>query len=178
MCVIYDEMMCADRFGLGWAHDVFNVACYIFMHFSCIHTFIFLYFDIELFGAFLFFPLSLSLVVLWHLSENLLRPGTLFVPRHLLLIPLHLMSSSGMIKPVRTFWRTFPDKAFIWNAKSSYQIFPILTFPLSSTVGVRSHCMASQSLALPWSYRSFTPTYTILTIMYLILSLAFEVRAL
>ena len=125
-CVLYDEMMCADRFGLGWAHDVFNVACYMFMHFSCIHTFISLYFDIELFGTFLFvllslsLSLSLSLVVLWHLSENLLSPGTLFVPRHLFLISLHLMSGSVMIKPVRTFWRTFPDKAFIWNAKSSY----------------------------------------------------------
>ena len=27
-----------------------------------------------------------------------------------------------MIKPVRTFWRTFHDEAFIWNAKSFYWI--------------------------------------------------------
>ena len=62
MCVLYVETMCANKFGLGWAHDVFNVACYMFMHFSCIRTFISLYYDIELFGAFLFVPLSLSFV--------------------------------------------------------------------------------------------------------------------
>ena len=46
-------------------------------------------------------------------------------------------------RPVQTSQRTFLDKAFIRNAKSSYWIFPILTFPLSSTVGVGSHFMAS-----------------------------------
>ena len=76
------------------------------------------------------------------------------------------------------FRRTFVDDAFIQNTKSSYRIFLILTFPLSSTVGVGSHCMASQSRALPWSYRSFTPTCMDLTILYLISSLVFKVRAL
>ena len=31
--------LCADRFGLGWAHDAFYFACHMFMHFPCIHTF-------------------------------------------------------------------------------------------------------------------------------------------
>ena len=54
-----------------------------------------------------------------------------------------------MIKPVRTFWRTFLDEAFIRNVKSFYQIFLILTLPLSSTIGVGSHCVTSQSLVPP-----------------------------
>ena len=81
-------------------------------------------------------------------------------------------------RPVQTSQRTFLDKAFIRNAKSSYWIFPILTFPLSSTVGVGSHFMASWSLVPPWSYRSFTPTCTNLIILYLISSLVFGVRTL
>ena len=35
MCAI---CLCADRFGLGWAHDAFSFACHMFMHFSCIRT--------------------------------------------------------------------------------------------------------------------------------------------
>ena len=31
-------MLCVGRFGLGWAYDVFNVACHMFMHFSCTRT--------------------------------------------------------------------------------------------------------------------------------------------
>ena len=33
MCAIFVAMLCAGRFGLGWAHDVFVFACHIFMHF-------------------------------------------------------------------------------------------------------------------------------------------------
>ena len=125
------------------------------------HTYRFCFYHIyiKLFGTFLFVPFSLFLllVALWHL-------GTFFVLGHLLLLLLltllHLMSGSMMIKPVRTFRRTFHDTVFIRNAKSFYWIFPILTFPLSSTVGVKSHCVASRSLVLSWSYRSFTPTCT------------------
>ena len=99
----------------------------------------------------LFHSLFLSLVALWHLNENPLHPRTLFVPRHLLLIPplflLLLTSNFVMIKPVRTLWRTSHDEAFIW-------IFPILTFPMSSIVGVGSHCVESRSLVPPWSYKN------------------------
>ena len=154
--------------------DVFYVAYHMHMHFSCIHMFIPLFFwywsVLVLFCLFL----SLSffwLVALWHLNENPLRPRTLFVLGLLLLLPLtlfHLTSSSVMIKLVRTFQRTSHDEAFIQNAKSFYWIFPILTFPLSSTVRVGSHCVTSQSLVPPWSYRSFTPICTDLILQYLI----------
>ena len=43
MCVLYVEMLCASRFGLGWGHNVFIVACHMFMHFSCICTILFFF---------------------------------------------------------------------------------------------------------------------------------------
>ena len=132
-------------------------------------------------GAFLHVSFSLSffwLVALWHLNENSLRPRSIFVLGHLLLLTILLLFGSVMIKPERTFWRTSHDEAFIRNAKSFYRIFPILTFPLPSAVGVRSHCVASQSLVPLWSYKSFTPICTDLIILYLSLSLALEVRKL
>ena len=153
-------MKCAGRFGFGWAHDVFKFAYHMFMHFSCIRTFIYLYFDIDLCWCF-FACLSLSwLVALWHLNENPLHPRTLFVLGHLPLILPPPMSNSMMRRPSRTSRRTFHDATFIQNAKSFYRIFPILNFPLSSTVEVRSHCVASRSLVPLWSYKSFTPTFT------------------
>ena len=154
------------------------------VHAFFIHTYqlCFHLFDIKLLGAFLFVPLSLSffllLVALWHLCENLPHPRALFIPRHLTMILLLHTIGSVMIMPVRTFRRTFHDMAFVRNTKSSYWIFPILTFPLSSIVRVGSHCVASRSLALLWSYKSFTPTCTDLNTLYLSLSLAFRVRAL
>ena len=112
-----------------------------------------------LFGTFLIVSLSfslslpLTLVALWHLNVNPFRPGTFFIPRHLLLllhlIPLHLISDSMMRRPNRTSQRTFHDETFIRNTKSFYQIFLTLTYPLSSTVKVGSHYVASRSRALP-----------------------------
>ena len=67
MCAIY---LCADRFGLGWAHDAICSACHIFMHFPCIRTFFSLYLQLLLLlGSFLivfffsFFPLFLFTLV-------------------------------------------------------------------------------------------------------------------
>ena len=124
---------------------------------SCIfHAYIpsFPYILILNFLVLLCLSLSLSLsFVSWHLNENPLRFGTLFVLGHLLLLPplilLHFTSGSIMIKLVRTFRRTSHNEAFIRNAKSFYQTFLMLTFPLSSTVKVGSHCVASWSLVLP-----------------------------
>ena len=188
MCASHVEMMYVGRFGLGYAHDVFTFSCHMFMHFSCIHTILVFLIDINCvwyFSTCFSFSLSLSffqLVALWHLNVNSLYLWTLFVPRHLLLLPLlilhPLMLGSVMIKPIRTFQKTFNNATFIWNTKSFYQIFSILTFPLSSIVGVGSHYVASRSLVIPWLYRSFTPICMDSTILYLILSLAFEVRAL
>ena len=130
----------------------------MFMHFLSIRTFIYLYFDIDLCWCFskslsLSLSFSFSLVTLWHLNENPLRLGTLFVLGHLFLLPplilLHLTFGSVMIKHVRTFRRTSHDATFIQNAKSFHQTFPILTFLLSSTIEVKSHCVASWSPVLP-----------------------------
>ena len=153
MCVYFVAMMCADRFGLGWAHNAFYVAYHMLMHFHAyIPSFIFILILILLVLFWCFFlSLFLSLVALWHWNENPFHSRTFFVLGHhlLLLTPLLLTYGSVMIKSESTFRRTFHDKAFIWNAKSFYRIFPILTFPLSSTVRVGSHCVASRSLFLP-----------------------------
>ena len=133
---------------------------YVHSFFMHTYQFCFYHIDIKLYWFFsacfslsLSLSPSLSLVALWHLNRNPLHPETLFVLGHLLLllllILLHLTFGSVMIKPIRTFQRTFHNTAFIRNAKSFYRTFPILTFPLSSTIGVRSHCMASWLPILP-----------------------------
>ena len=180
MCDYYVEMMCAGRFGLSWAHDVFTVAYHMLRH-TYLYLFIFLYWSVWCFSACPLLSLFLLLVALWHLNENPLLLGTLFVPGQLLFLPplilLHLTSSFVMIKPIKTFRRNSHNEAFIRNAKLFYQTFSILIFPLSSTVGVGSHYVASQSLVSLWSYKSSTPICTDSIIQCVILSLAFEVRA-
>ena len=177
------KWLCVGRIGLGWAHDVFTIAFHMLMHFHPYVPYI-LYIFIYWLWLVLFcvsFSLSLSffrLVALWHLNENLLRPGTLFVSGHpLLLILLPLIFGFVMIKPNRAFQRTFLDKAFIWNAKSFCQTPLTLTYPLSFTVGVGSHCVMSWSLVHPCLYMSSTPTCMDLIIQYHSLLLAFEVHA-
>ena len=152
--------------------------------FSCIRTFKFLYllYCILLVLFWLSLSLFLMLVVSWHLNVNPFHPRTLFVSGHLLLLllltPLHLTNSSVMRRPNWTSRRTFHNEAFLQDSKSFCQIFLTLTYPLSSTVGVRSHYVASQSRALPWSCRSSNPICTDLIILYPSLSLAFRVYAL
>ena len=153
-------LICCVLLGLDWAESMMflylHVICScIFMH-AYLHFFMFLY--IDLFVVFLHVSLSPSLsffllVASWHLNENPLCPRTLFVLGHPLpLTPLLLLFGSVMIKLERTFQRTSLDEAFIRNAKSFYRISLILTFPLSFTVRVGSHCVASRLRALPWSY--------------------------
>ena len=134
-----------------------NFAYHMFMHFHAYEPYCFYLLILNMFGAFLILSLSLSLslslplalVASWHLNVSPFRPGTLFILGHLPLILLLLIFGSVMRKPVRTSWRTFLDEAFIWNAKSFCGISLILTYPLSSIVGVGSHCVASWSRALP-----------------------------
>ena len=180
MCVI---CLCADRFGLGWAHDAISFACHMFIHFPCIRTsFQYTWYIWNCLGLFwLSFFLSLSVSLhyscLWHLSVNPLQPGTVFVPvllHHLIL--LYLISGFVMMMPLRHFQRTFLDEAFIRNAKSSWWILQTPTFPLSFTVGDGSHCVTSQSPVLSCLSRSFTPTCTGLIGQYLFSSLVFEVH--
>ena len=124
--------------------------------FSCICTFNLLYSFILCcwyFSDCLFLSpsLSLSLSCVCHLNANPLHPGTLFTPGRLLLLlltPLHLTYSSVLRRLSRTSQRTFHDEAFIQNAKSFCQIFLILSYPLSSTIGIGSHCVASRLHAI------------------------------
>ena len=188
MCVYFAARLCAGRFGLGWAHDMFKFACHMFMHFHayvpssfyiCYIVFCWCFSDCLSLSPFL--SLFLTLVASWHLNVNPFCPETLFVSRHLLLLllltPLPLTYSSVMRRPNWTSWKTFHDMAFIRNTKSFCQISLTLTYPLSSTIGVRSHFVVSQSRALPWSYRNSTPICTNSITLYPSLSLAFRVYA-
>ena len=166
--------LCAGRFGLGWAHDAITVAYHMLMHF---HAYVlynrYILYIFELFWDFseCFFlpPYSLVYVsVSWHLSVNLLYPRTLFISRHLLLL---------LRMPKRTSWRTFLDEAFILNAESLCQTSPTLTYPLSFTIWVGSHCVTSRSHVHPCWSKSFTPTCMDSIIQYLSLLLVFEVHA-
>ena len=181
MCAI---CLCADRFGLDWAHDAISFAFHMSMHFPCIRT-LFQYtcytwncLGLFWLSLFLFLSFCLRYSCLWHLSVNPLQLGTLFVPEllhHLIL--LCLIFGSVMMMPLRHFRRTFLDEAFIRNAKSFCRILPTPTFPLSFTVGDGSHCVMSRSPVISCLYRSFTLTCTRLIVQYLFSLLVFEVRA-
>ena len=156
-CVLY-LLQCCVLVGLDWAkpmmHLFLHVTCHMFMH---SHAYVPSILYILIYLLFWYFsdclPLFLSffhLVASWNLNENLFRPRILFVLGHLLpLTPLHLTFGSMMRRLVRTSRRTFPDEAFIRNAKSFYRTSPILIYPLLFTVEIGSHCMASWSLVLP-----------------------------
>ena len=184
MCVYFVAMLCADRFGLGWAYDEFKFACHMFMHFHAYIPSCFYHLILQLLGTFLIvslsFSISLSCVSCFMapkrkstLSKNPLHSGASSP------LILHLLLFSSMIRePVRTSWRISLDEAFIRNAKSFYRFSLILTFLLSSTDEVRGHCVTSRSLVPPWSYKSFTPICLGSILLYLISFLAFEVCAL
>ena len=124
-----------------------------------------------------FLSLLFTLVASWQLNISLLRLGTLFVSVHPLLLMLFPhMFGFVMIKPDRTFRRISLDEVFIRNAKSFCRTSLTLTYPLSFTIVVGTHCVMSRSLVHPCLYRSSTPTCMDLIIQYLSLSLAFEVR--
>ena len=171
MSAVYVELLCVVKFGLGWAHDVFYVTYHMLMHFNAyipLIIYILIYWFVWCFFACLFLSPSLFLTLVCFMapkckstsSQNSFRSGA---SSSILSPP---MSGFLMRRPSRTSWRTFHDETFIWNAKSFYWIFLILTFSLSFTVGVGSHCVASRSLVPLWSYKSFTPIRT-----YLILQL-------
>ena len=136
--------------GLDWAKPMI----FLLLHVTCsciFHAYIQFFFFISILLILICVGTSLSLslswlVALWHPNVSLLRPRTLFILGHLLLILPPLTFGSVMRRPVRTSQRTFHDEAFIRNAKSFYWTFPIPIFPLSSTVGAGSHFVASRSL--------------------------------
>ena len=115
---------------------------------------------------------------LWHPNASLLHYGTLFVMGHPLRLILFLHPFDSVMRMLEgTSMRTFLDKAFILNAKSSWRTSPTLTYPLSFTVGVGSHCVTSRPpVHLCWS-RSFTLTCMDAILQYLFFRLTFEVHA-
>ena len=167
--------LCAGRIGLGRVYDEISFACHMFMHSPCIRTlFQYTCYIWNVFGTFLIVSFSPYLFYFCPL-----RPRTLFLLwHHLRLILLLLISGSVMSKPERTSWRTSLDKVFIRNAESFWWTSPTLTYPMSFTVRVGSHCVTSRSLVLPCWFRSLTPTCMDSIFQYLSFILAFEVRAL
>ena len=136
---------------------------FLLLHVTCsciFHAYVPIFVFLLILNVFGTFPRVLSFSLSLFLSVNCsIAPKCKYTPSR---NPLHFrasfsspllilhppMSSSMMIKPIRTFRRTFHDVAFIRNAKSFYWTFLILTFPLSSTVKVGSHCVASDHLSL------------------------------
>ena len=171
-CVIYMLNDCV-LLGLDWVEPMMYLSLHvtysrIFRAYIPSILYILIYWcSLVLFCVFLSLSLSLSLSLALACSMapkckstpswNPLRSGA---------------SSSSPFDPTLSHVQFHDDKArkdflenfFRWGIHLErqviYRIFPILTFPLSSTIGVGSHCVASRSRALPWSYRSFTPTCT------------------
>ena len=143
--------------GLDWAKPIMQFPLHITC--SCISMKMFFLFTIFWyiwtawdFSNFLFLPLSLSLTLLftlvrqWHQNVSLLHPETFFILGHrLLLIQSFLLFDSMMRMPKKTFRRTFLDEVFIQNTKSFFRTSPTLTYPLSFTVMVGSHCVMPRS---------------------------------
>ena len=126
-------------------HEYVLYILYILIYLNCFRTFLIVS----------FFPRPPhSLVYVnasWHQNVSLLRPETLFVLGHLLLLLILLphTSSSVMRRPKWNSLSTSLDEEFIQNARSSCQTSPTLTYPLSFTIGVGSHCVTSWSLVHP-----------------------------
>ena len=134
--------------GLDWVEPMISLLLHVTC--SCIfHAYVPFFFFLLILCLVIFclsLSLSLSVICSWHQRRtSLLHPGTLFILGHLLLILLLLLFGFVMIKPFRTFWRTFHGMAIIQNAKSSFRTFLILTFSLSSIVGVGSPFVTSRS---------------------------------
>ena len=88
MCVYFVAMLCAGRFGLGWAHDEFIFACHMFMHShayvpSILYILIYL-----LFGTFFIVSLSFSPSYV----SCVMAPKRKFIPSR---NPLHSGASSS-----------------------------------------------------------------------------------
>ena len=156
-CVLY-LLQCCALVGLDWVEPMMYLCLHV--TYSCIfmHT----YLSVSVFvifyhvDAFLIVSLSLllslflTLAASWHPNANLLHPRTLCVMGLLLLLILPLLLFGSMMRrPIRSSWRTFLNKAFTQNAKSSCQISLTLTYPLSSTVRIGSYYVASRSHVPP-----------------------------
>ena len=188
------KWLCSGRIGLGWAHDVFTIAYHMLMHFHAYVPYI-LYIFIYLLYLVLFcvcmcvcvcvsfsLPLSLFLVYVSCVmtlkrkstpSRNPLRSGasTSFDPT-----PSFVWFRDD--KALQDFSENFSRWGVHSERQSFYHTSPTLTYPLSFTIGVGSHCVTFWSFVHSCWYRSSTPTYMDLIIQYLFLLLMFEVRGL
>ena len=156
--------------GLDWVKPMMNFSLHV-TYLCMVHTYI--PFLSHFFGTlcwwcfFVWIPLS-QIVCAWHPSVKLLRPRTLFVPGHLLLILIPFMSSSVMRSPIRTSQRTSPNVVFIQNATWFYQIFPILIYQLSFTSEDGNLYVRYPWVIPPWSYKSSTPICMVLIHLFLV----------
>ena len=124
MCAI---CLCADRFGLGWAHDAFYFACHMFMHFPCIRTL-----------------LSIYLILLMLLGTFLIDCSSLFLPLFLFTLVVSMApkckstlarnplsySASSSTKPFPSnigfhdddAFKAFLENFFRWDIHSERQV--------------------------------------------------------
>ena len=73
MCDYYVKLLCAGRFGLGWAHDVFKFVCHMFMHFHAYVPSIFyilLYWFVWCFSTCLTLSSSLFLTLVYFMAPK------------------------------------------------------------------------------------------------------------
>ena len=105
--------MCADRFGLGWAHDEISFACHMFMHFPCIRIIFSLYLlYLKFLGTFLIVFLSLPLFLFTLVVS--MTPKRKSTPAR---NPLHSGASSSSDPTLSHIWFRDDDafKAFSEN---------------------------------------------------------------
>ena len=104
MCAVYVELLCAGRFGLGWAYDAFIFACCMFMHFHAYVPSILYILIYYIFGAFLIVSLSLFLALVCSMAPKC--KSTPFQN------PLHSeASSSSLSNPIPSHVRFRDEKA-------------------------------------------------------------------
>ena len=154
MCAI---SLCVVRIGLGWAHDELTLHVTCSCIFPCIctsfHIFLLLWTVLELFWLSLSFPFLFLFTLVVSMApkhkstpaRNPLHSGASSSSDH---APLSLHFRNMM--PTRHLWKTFLDKAFNQNVKSSWVIFLTPTFPLSFTIGNESLFVTSPSLVLSY----------------------------
>ena len=139
---------------------------YIFVYLNCLELFWLSLSSLSL-------SLLFTLMRQWHQNVNLLHPETLFCSK---------ASSSSDHTPSsirfrdedarKDFSKNFSRRGVHSECESFWRILSTLTYPMSFTVGVGSHCVTSRSYVLSCWSRSFTPTCMELILQYLFFILA------
>ena len=156
MCAI---CLCANRFGLGWAHDAISFACHMFMHFPCICTsFQYIWYIWKCLGLF-WLSFFLSLYVLFTLVVSM-APKRKSTPTQNLLRSGASSASDSTLSHIR-FHDDDAFKAFSENFSrrgihSERQV--ILTDFAGTNLPTVIHSQGWESLVHSCWFRSFTPT--------------------